>query len=74
MKIQIFTREWSPLAVFSVATIEAIKEIKHWQVQALQKEINQTENKNYKTRQYMLNIWHKGHVYTRLQTVFTEAK
>lgn len=56
MKVQKFARQWSPLAVFSVATIEVIKEIKHWQVRALQKEINQTENKNYKTRQYMLNI------------------
>lgn len=42
--------------MFSVDTIEAIKEIKRWQVKALQKEIHQNENKNYKTRQYMLNI------------------
>lgn len=74
MKVQIFTRQWSLLSVFLVATIEAIKETKHWQVYTLQKEMNQTKNKNYETRQYMLNIWHKGHVYARFQTVFMEAK
>lgn len=56
IKVQIFTSQRSPLAVFLFAIAESIKEIKHWQVQAIQKEINQTETKNHKTRQGTLNI------------------